>query len=115
MAGVMKSVKLRSDPLFVELCAKLGMAIFVVLPVIKIVRFAIEHHSLLMIRGPMDCWGWGPFCMTFGYYLERIHIELRSLTLVLYQRLKDPDDEEAAISLATYRRLRARLGLEDPL
>jgi hypothetical protein len=88
------------------------MGLMFLYPGWKVVLSVMEHRAL-----PDDPWfygllGLGAFLVMIRDVLDGVRSELCSMTFVLYQVLKDPETEEEAISLATYRRLRERLGIE---
>jgi hypothetical protein len=62
--------------------------------------------------GLLGLLGLGCFLIAIIRLLDDVRADLRAMTFVLDQVLKDPDEEEAVISLATYQHLRRRLGLD---
>jgi hypothetical protein len=116
MAEQMKWLKRPRDSGWTRLYYDLAVAFMMAIPAVDLV------FSWLNIRTPArdDLWTYGSFVLiglaciltVIIRLLDQVRVELRSMTFVLYQLLKEPDEEEEVISLATYQRLRERLGLD---
>jgi hypothetical protein len=103
-------VRLLREPFDVGLLYYLGLTLLVFMPGVKLVYIAVEQRRL-----PDDAWsyavmGVGALLLVLIHFVERIYRQLTSLMHVVFSCLGD--DNEGNISMATFRSLRARLGLD---
>jgi hypothetical protein len=116
MAEEMKWLKRHRGVGMTELYANVGLGCMIVMPALAIAfsRLNIQPfaHDRLWEYGFLGLLGLGCLLMAIIRLLDEARSELSALTFVLYQVLKDPDEEEEVISRATYLHLRRRLDLD---
>jgi hypothetical protein len=116
MAEQMKWLKVRRDSGLTLLYAHVGQACMIVAPAITMafswLNIGPPAHDPLWVYGVMGLIGLGCLLMAIIRLLADTCADVRTMTFVLEQVLKDPEEEEAVIRLATYQRLRQSLDLD---
>jgi hypothetical protein len=117
MATIMKSLKRHPTvrwELWEVVFRTIGITACIIVPGVDLVR----SHYFQQGSSPVDPWQYG--LLGLGALLVVIYERLKLIAQLLgdlrdmvYLVLKDPDDDERQISVATFRHVRRRLGLPD--
>jgi hypothetical protein len=116
MAAEKTWIRRQREFLGTRLYYDLGVVGMIVMPVLALAFSWLKWHPLtgddLWVYGMYGLIGLACLLTVIIRLLEQVRTDLRSMTFVLYQLLKDPGEEEEVISRATYQHLRRRLGVD---